>query len=85
MTAEGGATEHQGHASKPTLLFFSLEFFRLVPDTGSWLNILAEKGVKSVAIIITMADLFGIEYSVMPRIELRRRGIKYRWDEELSA
>lgn len=73
MTAEGGATSIRPMLQSLPYLFVSLSF-------SDWYQIpvfaelIAEKGAKT-AYIISMADLFGIEYSGVSGIELPKRGI----------
>jgi branched-chain amino acid transport system substrate-binding protein len=73
LTAEGGATTIKDMLPSLPYLFISLSFsdWYQIPV---WAELLAEKGAKS-AYIISMADLFGIEYSGVSGIELPNRGI----------
>jgi branched-chain amino acid transport system substrate-binding protein len=73
MTAEGGATTIREMLPSLPYLFIPLSFsdWYQIPVLA---DLLAEKGAKS-AYIITMADLFGIEYSGVSGIELPNRGV----------
>jgi branched-chain amino acid transport system substrate-binding protein len=73
MTAEGGATTIRDMLPSLPYLFISLSFsdWYQIPVLA---DILAEKGAKT-AYIITMADLFGIEYGGVSSIELPKKGI----------
>jgi branched-chain amino acid transport system substrate-binding protein len=73
MTAEGGATTIRDMLPSLPYLFISLSFsdWYQIPV---WAELLAQKGAKT-AYIITMADLFGIEYSGVCGIELPNKGI----------
>ena len=73
MTAEGGATTIRDMLPSLPYLFISLSFsdWYQIPVFA---DLLGEKGAKS-AYIISMADLFGIEYSGVSTIELPKRGI----------
>jgi len=73
MTAEGGATSITPMLPSLPYLFISLSFsdWYQIPVFA---DLLAEKGAKS-AYIISMADLFGIEYSGVSSIELPKKGI----------
>jgi len=73
MTAEGGATSIKPMIQSLPYLFISLSFsdWYQIPVLA---DLLAEKGAKS-AYIITMADLFGIEYSGISNIELPKKGV----------
>jgi branched-chain amino acid transport system substrate-binding protein len=73
MTAEGGATTIKDMLPSLPYLFISLSFsdWYQIPV---WAELLASKGAKS-AYMVTMADLFGIEYSGVSGIELPNRGI----------
>jgi branched-chain amino acid transport system substrate-binding protein len=73
LTAEGGATSITPMLPSLPYLFISLSFsdWYQIPVLA---DILAEKGAKS-AYIISMADLFGIEYSGVSSIELPKKGI----------
>lgn len=73
MTAEGGATTIRDMLPSLPYLFIPLSFsdWYQIPVLA---DILAEKGAKT-AYIITMADLFGIEYSGVSGIELPKKGV----------
>ncbi len=73
LTAEGGATSITPMLQSLPYLFISLSFsdWYQIPVLA---DILAEKGAKT-AYIITMADLFGIEYSGVSGIELPKKGV----------
>jgi len=73
LTAEGGATTIREMLPSLPYLFISLSFsdWYQIPVLA---DLLAEKGAKS-AYIITMADLFGIEYSGVSGIELPKKGV----------
>lgn len=73
LTAEGGATTVKDMLPSLPYLFISLSFsdWYQIPV---WAELLAEKGAKT-AYIISMADLFGIEYGGVSSIELPKRGI----------
>jgi branched-chain amino acid transport system substrate-binding protein len=73
LTAEGGATTIRDMLPSLPYLFVSLSFsdWYQIPVLA---DILAEKGAKS-AYLISMADLFGIEYSGVSGIELPNKGI----------
>jgi len=73
LTAEGGATTIRDMLPSLPYLFLSLSFsdWYQIPVLA---DLLAEKGAKT-AYIITMADLFGIEYSGVSGIELPNKGI----------
>jgi branched-chain amino acid transport system substrate-binding protein len=73
LTAEGGATTIRDMLPSLPYLFISLSFsdWYQIPVLA---DLLAEKGAKA-AYIITMADLFGIEYSGVSGIELPNKGI----------
>jgi len=73
LTAEGGATSITPMLQSLPYLFISLSFsdWYQIPV---WADLLAEKGAKT-AYIISMADLFGIEYAGVSSIELPKRGI----------
>src|SRR4030043_927238 len=73
MTAEGGATTIRDMLPSLPYLFISLSFsdWYQIPV---WAELLAEKGAKS-AYLITMADLFGIEYSAGSGIDLPNKGV----------
>jgi branched-chain amino acid transport system substrate-binding protein len=73
LTAEGGATTIRDMLPSLPYLFISLSFsdWYQIPVLA---DLLAEKGAKT-AYIISMADLFGIEYSGVSGIELPNKGI----------
>jgi len=73
LTAEGGATTIRDMLPSLPYLFISLSFsdWYQIPVLA---DLLAEKGAKSVY-IISMADLFGIEYAGVSSIELPKKGI----------
>ena len=73
LTAEGGATTIRDMLPSLPYLFISLSFsdWYQIPVLA---DLFAQKGVKS-AYIITMADLFGIEYNGVSGIELPNKGI----------
>lgn len=73
MTAEAGATTIREMIGSLPYLFMPLSFsdWYQIPV---WADLLAEKGAKT-AYIISMADLFGIEYAGVSSIELPKRGI----------
>jgi branched-chain amino acid transport system substrate-binding protein len=73
MTAEGGATTIRDMLPSLPYLFISLSFsdWYQIPVLA---DLLAAKGAKS-AYIITMADLFGIEYTGVCGVELPNKGI----------
>lgn len=73
LTAEGGATTIKDMLPSLPYLFIPLSFsdWYQIPVLA---DLFAEKGVKS-AYIISMADLFGIEYGGVSSIELPKRGI----------
>jgi branched-chain amino acid transport system substrate-binding protein len=73
LTAEGAATSIRDMLPSLPYTFIPLSFsdWNQIPVLA---DILAEKGVKT-AYIISMADLFGIEYTGVSGIELPKKGI----------
>ncbi|MEW6663832.1 MAG: amino acid ABC transporter substrate-binding protein [Thermodesulfobacteriota bacterium] len=73
LSAEGGATSIRDMIASLPYLFIPLSFsdWYQIPVLA---DILAEKGAKT-AYIISMADLFGIEYTGVSGIELPKKGI----------
>ncbi|MGD0489467.1 MAG: amino acid ABC transporter substrate-binding protein [Syntrophorhabdales bacterium] len=73
LTMEGGATTIRDMLPSLPYLFITLSFsdWYEIPVLA---DILADKGVKT-AYIISMADLFGIEYTGVSSIELPKKGI----------
>lgn len=73
LSAEGGATSIRDMIASLPYLFISLSFsdWYQLPVLA---DLLADKGAKT-AYIISMADLFGIEYTGVAGIELPKKGI----------